>query len=138
MFPEPKLTAAGYFFASANGNEMDASQRAEILVSGLNGADPAVVAGDICDGLENASDLSNDYRAAAFWALGKRFDPGLIPFFRRHLMAEMGRDMGVAYQIMIALDNLAEPVWPAHWSSRSILDHRENHQFASVYLDHRA
>jgi len=62
-------------------------------------------------------------------------DRELLPFFREQLGIEMQRDLEATYQIMIALDNLDEPIFSAERNgSYSILDHELNRQDAEFYF----
>jgi hypothetical protein len=133
-FPKDKLVAAAYVFESANGNTLPPDELSHVNAAEVQNADPAHLANGIRGALEAASPPEAGYRAIAFWALGKRFDPSLRDFFRRHLAAEVNRDAQVAYQIMIALDNLDEPVWPAEQSSRSSAEDERNRAAALRYV----
>jgi hypothetical protein len=133
-FPEDKLVAAAYVFESANGNVLGPEELSAVKAAGLQNADPAQLAEGIRDALEAGSPPGARYRATAFWALGKRFDPSLRDFFRRHLAAEVNRDGHIVYQIMIALEHLGEPVWPAEQSSCSSAEDERNRAAALRYL----
>jgi hypothetical protein len=134
-FSEDQLVAAAYVFESANGNELGPEELSAVNAAGLQDADPAQLANEIRDAIEAGSPPGGGYRATAFWALSKRFDPHLRGFFRRHLAAELSRDTQVAYQTMIALDYLGERVWPAEQSSRSSEDAERNRATAVRYLN---
>ena len=138
VFPESKLLAAVFRFEEVAGRSLTEDERAELAAAGLVDADPEVLAEEICKSLDNASDLSGSYRSTAFWALGKRYDSNLCEYFRRHLAIEVGRDMHVAYQVMIALDNLEESVWPDDQLSYSFDDIEGNRLAATRYLNERS
>ena len=56
--------------------------------------------------------LSPELRLSAYWALSKRFDKNLLPFFRNQLEVEIEVEGAPAvFQLLIAIDNLAEPVF---------------------------
>ena len=95
-FRESKLLAAAFVFASANGNKPGSRELSEVAKAGLQNTNPAQIARHIRDSLDDGPDRSSGYRSAAFWALGKRGDSELREFFRRHLAAEVNRDMEVA------------------------------------------
>ena len=75
------------------------------------------------------------YRGSAYWALGKRCDRELVPFFRERLAVELGRDVQAVYQILIALEDAGEEVFSPARSSRSVLDVEMNRADAVRYLE---
>jgi hypothetical protein len=134
MFPESKLTVAAARFEQANGRVLGLFEMQQVSGAGLAEVEPQVLAEQIRQSLDSAPDLSAGYRSAAFWALGKRYDSGLLEFFRRHLVREIERDMGVAYQIMVALENLEETVWPVDQSSFGVTEAESNREAAVRYI----
>lgn len=77
-------------------------------------------------------------RGSAYWALGKRSDTRDLALLVAALRRELPRDADVAYQIMIALENLGEPIFPPTRSERSALDRAENRADAERYLQPRS
>ncbi len=76
-------------------------------------------------------------RSSAYWALGKHRDPHDLAPLVAALRRELFRDADVAYQILIALDNLGEPVFPPEQRDRSSRDHEPNRAAAERYLTSR-
>lgn len=74
------------------------------------------------------------YRGSVYWALGKRCDPALVPFFRERLELELERDVEAVYQILIALEDAGEAVFSPARLSRSVMDHEMNRADALGYL----
>ena len=134
MFTLSQLEAVAYRFEMAGGRSLDQSESDCVMASGFQSVELLILADRICGWLDSSPDLTSDFRSPAFWALGKSYDSRLVDFFRRHLAREIERDMTVAYQIMIALDNLDEPVWPPDKQSFSVFESDENHEAAVRYL----
>jgi hypothetical protein len=134
-FPESHLLAAVYLFERENGRTLDSGEAWELIEAEMNSSRPEEVAAWICQTIESSPAPNAQYRGTAFWVLGKRMDPELLDFFRRHLTLEVEQDMEVAYQIMIALDNLDEPVWPSRQGGVSVIDHTVNHAAARRYIE---
>lgn len=107
-FSEDELLAAGFLFERANGNQLGDFELEEIRRQDMNDVAPEMVAGQLREALEDEDCL---YRSRIYWALGKRFDKSMIPLFRKWLSVELGRDMLAVYSLLIALDNLKEPVF---------------------------
>ena len=135
MFPESNLVVAAARFELAHGRRLEPAELQQVVDAGLEEIEPHILADQIRQSLDSAPDLSAGYRSAAFWALGKHCDSGLLRFFRHHLAREIPRNMEVAYQIMIALDNLGEPVWPPGQCSRAVTDSAQNREAAARYLN---
>jgi hypothetical protein len=74
--------------------------------------------------------------SGAIGVLGLLEDRELVPLFRRCLKqyAVWNTHTGVLFQTMIALGNLAEPVFPSN-SGGSITELRRNLELAHAYLD---
>ena len=68
----------------------------------------------ILDGLNNGLYTNEETRISAYWALSKRYNQELIPAFKKWLKTEIDlKDHNAVYQLLIALDNLEEPVFNA-------------------------
>ncbi|MCB1079940.1 MAG: hypothetical protein KDM63_15640 [Verrucomicrobiae bacterium] len=131
---EAAIPAAAFLFEEANGNPVGEFEVAEMIRHGLSGQDPGRIAEALVKAVADEGGTEAGYRRQAYWALGKRFDPGLIPFFRRQLAVELSLDLNAAYQIMIALDNLNEPVFSGPRSSQSVEEEDRNRSDAETYL----
>lgn len=133
--PEDAIVAIAYVFERANGNILGEYEQSEIEFYELNDCDPELLANELRIAISDETECEIGYRAQAYWALGKRFDRGLIPFFRKRLAIELQHDLDTAFQIMIALDNLKEPIFSADRNgSYSILETDLNQRDAKSYL----
>lgn len=130
--PGDAIGAVAYAFERANGNQLGEYEQSEIKFHNLDEYEPKVLADRLRAGIVEGD---ADYRAQAYWALGKRFDRDLIPFFRERLAIEMRQDPEILFQLMIALDNLDETVFSEiRNGSYSILDGDLNRQDVESYL----
>ena len=133
-FPREALAAAGSRFEQANGNRIQLADFDGMMLHKLTRTDPADLADAICETII-AGGTDAEYRASAYFALGKKFDADQIPFFRERLRIELDHDeLGAAYQIMIALDNLDEEVLAAERAGGSIIEQDLNRRDAESYL----
>src|SRR5258708_7500464 len=112
-FPQEAIAAAAFAFEAARGNELGEFEETKIAKYGLTNVDPDVIARELIPSVRDESKSDSAYRQQAYWALGKKFDASLLPFFTEALRLEVERDLDATYQIMIALDNLGEPVFSA-------------------------
>jgi len=104
------INAAAFLFEASRGNELRAFEQREIAEHGLANSDLEDVTKELMRWARD--DQSNsDTRGRAYWALGKKCDSSLLLFFIESLRLELPRDLNATYQIMIALDNLGEPVF---------------------------
>lgn len=137
MLSESEIAAAAYLFEWALTKQIDQYELSVITEAGLQDADPAQIATLMRDSLENSTELDAGYRGGCFWALGKRCDSELRDFFQHHLAIELNQDMGVAYQIMIALENLGESIWTDYRLRGGLLDEELNREAALQYLKNK-
>jgi hypothetical protein len=129
--PTEAINAAAYVFEGANGNTLGEWQISEIDQYGLRNVDVTALATELVRIVEAETP---DSKGHAYWALGKKVDASLLPFFRKQLGLELGRDIEAVYQIMIALDNLDEPVFADGGTSHSSSDYERNRDCAQRYL----
>lgn len=95
---------------------------------------PDALQQELIRSIEDGSIASEDL-SGAYWALGKRRQASLIGWFRTALRREVDRDPFAAYQIMIALNDLEEPIFALTQRSHfSALDSEENLRDAHHYL----
>jgi hypothetical protein len=80
------------------------------------------------------TDLPEELRGSAYWALGKRCRKEDTKRFVAALRHEVSRSSSVSFQIMIALDNLDEPVFASGRSGALILEAEQNLADAERYL----
>jgi hypothetical protein len=134
-FPEDAIPAAVFFFEMARGVPHGPFEVTEVQKHGLDGIDPEMLSRELRHLItaEHKSDSMD--RQQAYWALGKKRDTGLIPFFRAQLRLELRRDMIAAYQIMIALQDVGEPTFGSDRSGYSFDDYELNRRDAETYLD---
>ena len=132
-FSEDAIPAAAFVFERANGKELGPHEIGEIEKHGFETIDPELLVKGLRKELESERNVPDSrYRNSCYWALGKRFDSELLPFFRESMKKELKRDMESTYQIMIALDNLDEEIFSRE--SVSITDYDENRMDAERYL----
>jgi len=134
-FPKDAITAAAFSFELARGVPHGPYEVSEIQTHGLDGIDPELLARELRYLIiaEHKSDSGD--RQQAYWALGKKRDSILIPFFRDQLRLELTRDMIAVYQIMIALQDMDEPTFGSDRSGYSIDDYELNRRDAESYLE---
>ena len=129
--------AIGYIFEKANGRGHDGFEDGQIAQSPFRHATPDGLAERIVDILDEGPDHDARYRTAAYWALSKREDHGLLPKFQRWLRREAAeKDPAAVFQLMIALDNLDEPIFAEDRDgSYSALEEALNLRDAGRYLE---
>ena len=132
---EDNLFPAALIFEQANGNRLDQNDRLLIEKSGLSHCFAERIEAALIDALNDGPPLS--YRSTAYWALSKRFNRKLIPAFKSWMNRELQeQDGGALYQLLIALDNLGEPVFADdRMGSYSATDTGLNIRDAKDYLD---
>ena len=135
--PGDAILAVGFFFELAGGVPHEPYEMSEIQKHGLDGLDPERIARELRDLITAEHKNDNRDRQQAYWALGKKRDRGLIPFFCDQLRLELRRDMIAAYQIMIALQDIGEPIFGSDRSGYSFDDHELNRRDAESYLEGR-
>jgi hypothetical protein len=127
---EIQIEAAGYRFEQCRGRQLAASELSLIRQAGFQDVDPKRLADLLWDTL--AKPQPAEYRTSAYWALGKRGDKTDKAKLISALRTEVEAHIRVGYQIMIALDNLGEPVFSR--DSRGYHDDDENRRDALAYL----
>lgn len=130
------LTAAAFRFEAARGAHQSSFETECIAAADLATVLPDALARTLWDWLATAG-ADSPLRGSAYWALGKRGDPrDLMPLVAA-LRRELTRDPEATYQIMIALANLGEPVFPPHQREHSSRDGETNRTAAESYLAQR-
>jgi hypothetical protein len=106
--PREALAAVGYRFSQANGERIQLAEFDAILLHRLTGADPDELARATRESIAgNGADSA--YRQAAYFALAKKSDDDLLPFFRERLRTELeSGETDACYQLLLALDELGE------------------------------
>ncbi len=135
-FPEEAIAAAAFLFERVNGNKLSKFEIDEIERCGLSDIDPQFVAKELMATASDDRKSGSTYRQQAYWALGKLSDEKLMPFFRMRLELELRRDLLAVYQILIALDNLNQPVFSKdRLGNVGIHEYEANRKDAQSYLD---
>ena len=135
IFNEHQLEACAYIFEIANGNTFEDFRIEVIATSQLPATNPDDLAEQIINGIESGSYITESSRGSAYWALSKRFDAELIPLFRKWLRNELKlENEGGLFQLMIALNNLDEPVFHKERSGFSSFEIELNYRDARYYL----
>ncbi len=134
-FPENGIAAAAFLFEKAHGSQLSEFEQREIDRHGFDGIAPELVANELRAAVEQDSKSDSTFRQQAYWALGKNFDQAMTPLFRERLSLELRRDLIVAYQIMIALDNLGEPAFSDSRSGYSMHEYDLNRLDGEAYLE---
>lgn len=135
---EDNLYVAALVFEQANGNRLDENDVRLIQNAGLGNCAPEFLEAALVEALTAEPPAS--YRSMAYWALSKRFNNGLIPLFKKWMHRELGnQESGAVYQLLIALDNLEEPVFGSDRNgSVSAADTLLNVRDATIYLEKNA
>lgn len=133
-FPDNAIAAVAFLFESKNGRKLSDFELSEIRRHELEDSDPNKLAAILKECAQNERSSDATYRQQIYWALSKKFDHKLIPFFRKRLSLELQRDMEAAYQIMIALDNLDEQVFSINRQDYVITEYKQNRLDAELYL----
>lgn len=134
--PEDAIPAAAFVFERELGRELSEFETSEIARHGLDGISPDLLARELCSLIQMESKGDCRDRQQSYWALGKRHDRALLPFFREQLGLELQRDLFAVYQILIALDNLSEPCFSADRQEQySADDYDLNRRDAEAYLN---
>ena len=107
-----QFDAISYIFETANGNNLGDYENGIIRASKLKEVPPEALVDAILECFQDAIPSDISYRISAYWALSKRFDKTLIPFFQDQLEFELTIEgVPAVFQLLIALDNLTEPVF---------------------------
>ncbi len=109
-----QFDALAYIFEKSNGNELGQYENRIIAESGLKELPIPELVTAVFQNLRTDRAEDDTYRTSAYWALSKRFDKKLIPFFQTCLRKELSvAGVPAVFQLLIALDNLTEPVFGA-------------------------
>lgn len=129
------LFLVALIFEQANGNRLDENDVLLIEKSTLSNCSAEYLEAALVESLNAGRPTS--YRASVYWALGKRFNRELIPDFKKWMAQELqNQEFGAVYQLLIALDNLEEPVFGNDRNgSYSAMDTKLNVRDAKIYLE---
>jgi hypothetical protein len=131
QFLRQNIEVAAYLFEKSHGSQLDPKELSVIENAGLTTPSPDIIANAIWSALEEPQDI--DYRMAAYWALGKLARKEDKWKFINALEAEIKGQMHVAYQIMVALDNMGEPIFSRN--ELSFCDIALNNSDALAYIE---
>ena len=130
-----QLEAATYIFEKDNGPEHGEYEANAIDEAAIYSFSNEQLEKFIVDSLSSDLYIIEADRTMAYWALSKRFNKNLIPFFTERLAFELEKDCSNAlFQLMIALDNLEEPVFNKDRSGYAFDEIELNVKDASHYL----
>ena len=85
--------------------------------------------------LRNGAAYDAGYRGKAWVALARGMEAGDLPLMRRGLREELSRDMGVAWQIMRALEMMGERVMREERAGGALWEEEDNREDAERYLE---
>ena len=129
---EKSIEAAAILFDRIRGVSLSTAELKEIETHFGKNIDTTQIKDSLLQAISSHPSPTSNYRSLVYWALGKLYDRSLLVFFQQSLKIERELDLEVAYQVMIALDNLDEPVFSR--TSLSVFDHQQNDQDALRYL----
>jgi hypothetical protein len=134
---ENQFDAIAYIFEKDNGNSLGDYENNIIDESGLKGMSCKTLVDAILDNLKENHSIDTAYRLSAYWALSKRFDKALLPYFKVWLKDELLiKGAPAVFQILIALDNIEESVFGKDRNgSFSGDDMKLNIRDAEIYLE---
>lgn len=134
-----QLPTITLIFEKALGNELCDSDERKIVGVGLSDYPAEELAKSIIYKL-NSENENSEFRSTAYWVLSKRFDKNLLPLFKKWLKIEINAvNSHAVYQLLIALDNLKEPVFGNDRNGRYSFDETDlNLRDAQNYLQSHA
>lgn len=107
-----QIEEAAFIFERENGHLGDEYSRGVLAESNLTTYKVSDLEKIIVNGLNKSLYKYFADKTSAYWALSKRCNRNLIPEFKRWLRSELEAENGAAvYQILIALNNIGEPVF---------------------------
>lgn len=128
------LHAAGCLFAQECGAVLTRSEKDEIAWAGLRAGDAPALAEELLRNLAGGRTADANYRGRAWRALGRRTGAVDLHTVRCALREELARDMGVAWQVMLALQDLGETVFSPARPAPALWEQEDNRQDAMRYL----
>ncbi|RKN81053.1 hypothetical protein [Ulvibacterium marinum] len=107
-----QIEEAAYIFEKENGHPGDDYTKRILAESELTVFSSKELEKIIVDGFDKGFYNNSDTKTSAYWALSKRFNHDLIPFFNRRLKSELeAKNSAAVYQLLIALGNMGVPVF---------------------------
>jgi len=134
-FTPNQIEAAGLLFEEENGNVLGDYEKGVVAESDLEGRELREVKNELIDSVTFPTELNAHDRCGIYWALSKTFDSDLIGWWTSQLRNEVENKTECVFQIMIALDNLEEPIFVEDRSGYSTLETEFNLRDARNYLD---
>jgi hypothetical protein len=132
--PAKFLTAAASLMARASGVHLTRQEMDEMSWAGYRAEDAGRVAGELRSALRAGAAYDARYRSRAWQALARRRDPADLSLFRAGLREELGRDSGVAWAIMVALEEMGESVISPGRGGGALWEEEANRDDAEAYL----
>ena len=126
------LMAAVFLIEQEHGNVLGEYELNAIKESGLNGLALDEIINSIKNFINSNLSSKEELFNTAIFVLGKKHDPELKGFFITILKNTIDSNIEAAYQTMIALDNLNEPILN---DSCSITEHELNYKLGKQYLE---
>ena len=113
---------------------MSRAELDEIAWAGYRREDVPRLAEALRHTLRAAAAHDAGYRGKAWRALARLGDPGDLPLLRQGLRDELVRDMGVAWQLMLALEEAGESILAPERGGGALWEEEENRRDAARYL----
>jgi hypothetical protein len=133
-----QFEAAAYMFEKANGNIKSEYEEEHIAKSGLTHYSISKLETLIVLGIEEGLYREGNELTSAYWALSKRYNLALIPYFDNWLKLELERESkDHLFQIMIALANLEVSVFNKKRTSLAFDEYELNKRDAELYLNRK-
>ena len=127
---------AAYIFEKANGNSHSDYEKKIIAESELKDMSIDKLEKIIVDGLNSNIYKTESQRTSAYWSLSKIGNHNLISDFKYWLELELKNDQKTTiFQILIALENLGEPVFHDKRTGRAADEIELNIRDAKNYLN---
>jgi len=110
LTPE-QVEAAAFLFEKENGNVLGDLEKGVVEDSNLEGRELREIKKELIDSVTFPTEINAQHRCGIYWALSKTFDSDLIGWWTSQLRKEVENKTECIFQILIALDNLEEPIF---------------------------
>ena len=137
-YSEETLEAIVYLFEQVNGLPVEPYALELIKKHSLTDGVPSKIVDSLIDIVRRDDSLDVSYRISVYWALSKRNDKSLVPFFVERLAFELPIAPSTVYQLLIALDNTGEDVFGGDRDGFSVLETELNLRDAKRYLKQKS
>ena len=131
-----QFTEVAFIFEKENGNSHSDFEKQIIAESKLTEIKSSELEKTIVDGLDSGIYKKEDERVSGYWALSKIGNRNLIADFKKWLLTELNDENGIAvFQLLVALDQLEEPVFNENRNGRGANETELNIKDAKHYLN---